>query len=348
MGGERLRSMLAGLRTDLDRLAVQVRRSGADRDRLERLSELRRASDRALSESLALVTGALAREFGLDRGRCAEADRFIALLARRLDRRLARPTVPAEQEYLHRAADVIRRRTPDYGIWDLPVMAHEFAHVLVNGLLSYDAVDDLQRRRVAELLEGRPTEVRRQAEELFCDVFACFAVGPAYACCLVMHRLDPSAAAGNDPRRSHPSDAARVHACLRTLRRMNTNGPSAGWFGTTLWRLDRAWSAMQADADPTARLDEDQRAALDVELVEIWAVLEGALDAVRFPAGNGVDRIMDDLDAGRAPRPGHGAIDLLNAAWVSRMQTWSSGASIADDELAAMVARSFEAAGSPS
>ena len=111
-------------------------------DRLKNLAKLTKATDLVVREAFALAAGVLARSQGLDGGACAEADSLIAELAAVVDNRLARPTVPGEAESVHRAADVIRRRLPDHGVWDLPVMAHEFGHVLTAHLKLYDPVQD--------------------------------------------------------------------------------------------------------------------------------------------------------------------------------------------------------------
>lgn len=329
MGGERLRALLSSVSSDLDGLAAAVRRHGVDEPRLAKLRDLHVASDRVLSELLAMAVGALAREFAMDNGGCEEADRFIRQMAGRIDRRLARPTVPASQEYVHRAADVVRRRIPDHGLWDLPVMAHEFGHVVVTGLQPYDAIGDQLRRPAEDWLRGRVGMARRRAEELFCDMFATFATGPAYACCLVLHRMDPASPATPEIDSTHPSDAQRVHACLRTLHRMGRGGPE-GWYEETVWHLERAWTALQRAAPESARLADTQLAEVNTDVAACWAILVQDLAAVRLPSATHVDDLVDELKTGVPADPGFSAVDVLNAAWVERLEAWSAGGPLAD------------------
>lgn len=326
IAGDRIRALLTDMRQQWRKLAHDVTRAGVTRSRLCRMAKLQGATDRVVSECLALTLGALARAAAADLGACEEADRFIVEMAGRIDRRFARPTVPAGQEYLHRAADVVRRRTPDHGLWDLPVMAHEFGHVVASGLQAYDAVHDTVQRPVESWLQRFTGQQRQQATELFCDVFATYALGPSYPCTLVLDRLDPTARAVAAPDATHPGDASRVFACCWTLRRMD-DAQTASAYGLYLKPLEAAWQAMQQDADQEAVLDEQAQGRLRTELAACWATLEETLGSARYEWSPSVRDLVEVLELRKAEPSldGYTSADVLNAMWLVRLEALSGG-----------------------
>jgi len=331
LAGDRIRALLTDAQQELKKLARDVTRSGVTSPRLTTMANLQTATDRVLSEYLALALGAMARAANADLGACDEADRFIQELAGRIDRRFARPTVPGDHEHLHRAADVVRRRVPDHGLWDLPVMAHEFGHVVVSGLQAYDAVHDTIRRPVEPWLQRFTGPQRQQATELFCDVFATYALGPSYPCTLVLHRLDPTASAVAEQTSTHPGDASRVYACLWTLRKMQDG--QKGPYSRFLGRLSAAWQALQDGAEQRARVDKQAERALISDLSACWVTLEKNLGSVRYEWSASVRDLVGVLEGGKTvPDSGdYSSADVLNAAWFVRLDAWSSGSHLRDE-----------------
>lgn len=253
--GARLCGAVASNDRKLKDLAQSIRRDGANANRLEKLENLRRAVDRVVRESYALATGAVLRAEHLDGGACDVAERLIADLAALVDERLARPVVPADSEFLHRATDVVRRRLPDYGLWDLPVMAHELGH-LVTDLKVYDAEYELRLGVDESLRGGWPGCSTAQGEELFCDVFATFALGPSYPCALLLHRLDPTAPADTaDPNATHPPDAVRAMAVLEALRQLDACATSRCRPRRMATQLENIWAELSGRPTATAAGD---------------------------------------------------------------------------------------------
>ncbi len=327
VAGDRLRALIGDVYARLDKLEREIRCRGVNQQRLEKVPELQQATDRVTSECLALAVGALARHFQVDAGACEEADLLIRELAGHIDRRFVRPTVPGEAELLHRAADVIRRRVPDNGLWDLPIMAHEFGHVVASGLQAYDAVGDQVRRPVETFLAQFVGFERQRTTELFCDVFATFALGPSYPCALVLDRLNPAATAVAGESATHPSDAARVHACLCTLQEMQDPTWIAAPYEKVVWQLETAWRELQRDAPDDARMTDDARGALKAKLAGCLVALRENLSTVGYQWSGRVRDLVDALKNGRAaPEPAdYSAPDVLNAAWMVRLDTWSDG-----------------------
>lgn len=296
-------------------------RKRVTKTRLENLAKLTKATDRVVREAFALAAGVLARSQGLDGGACAEADSLIAELAGVVDARLARPTVPGETEFLNRAADVIRRRLPDHGVWDLPVMAHEFGHVLAAHLKLYDPVEDKILDLGQAVLGGWPDCAGVQGEELFCDLLATYAMGPSYACAMLLHRLNPIAATAPDPGSTHPPDAVRAAVVLGVLTLLTKGEPDDSRYRTTCDHLGVAWRELQQLAPETA-LTPEQSDGVMTQVRLVLNFLSQQLKPLRYewPSAE-IRELAEALKANRAPNVGddYRIRDVLNAAWRLRV-----------------------------
>ena len=178
------------------------------------LAELERLTQLLASETLAVVGGISIRGTGLDPGADDLPEALLAAVARKMALGYEFITVPSGSEFIDVMSDVIRVRYPGTGVWDLPVVLHEFGHFLVDHLPrsaepSVSAI--IERERAASPKRGY------FAEELWADTFATYAGGPAYAFS-AMIRLDVVSAAEDDPP-SHPSAMKRVAAIQFTLDR---------------------------------------------------------------------------------------------------------------------------------
>lgn len=307
---------------DLEKLADRTRTRGVTQNRLENLANQATATDRVVREAFALAAGVLARSQGLDGGACAEADSLIAELADVVDHSLARPTVPGDTEFLHRAADVIRRRLPDHGVWDLPVMAHEFGHVLAKHLHVYDPANDQVLELGEDVLGGWPECSPIQAEELFCDLLACYATGPSYACTLLVHRLNPVATAAPDKTVPHPPDAVRAAVVLHTLTLLTRSERSDGRYRMTCDRLRATWRQLQLLAPAEARLTSEQEESLMRQVRDVLDFLGHRLKPLRYDWPRaGIRELTDALKGVRSLDASHDyrIRDVLNAAWLLRL-----------------------------
>jgi len=307
---------------ELAKLADRTRTRGVTLNRIEQVTKETGATDRVVREAFALAAGVLARSQGLDGGACAEADSLIAELADIVDSSLARPTIPGDTEFLHRADDVIRRRLPDHGVWDLPVMAHEFGHVLSKHLHLYDPGDDRVVELDEEVLAGWPECSASQAEELFCDLLACYALGPSYACALLVHRLDPAASAATSPGATHPPDAVRAAVALGTLALMTKGEPGNGRYRMTCDRIGAVWRELQELAPPEARLTPEREQDVRRQVGVVFDFLSHRIKPLRYDWRNGeIRELANALKTSELPDASHRyrIRDVLNAAWMLRL-----------------------------
>jgi hypothetical protein len=88
-----------------------------------------------------------------------------------------------------------------------------------------------------------------------------------------------------------------------------------------------AWESMQAKASPGARLTDDIRAALDLQLAGCWTAVTANLGSLAYQWSWSIQDLVSYLTALEAPEmPGHfSPADALNAAWLVRLGAWSGG-----------------------
>jgi hypothetical protein len=232
--------------------------------------------------------------------------------------------MPGDDEAVHRATDVIHRRVPDHGLWDLPVMAHEFGHVAAAGLASWDARGNQVLRPVDSWLDQFHGQQRSQATELFCDVFATYSMGPSYLCALVFHRLSPVADAQAASADSHPGDPSRVYACQWTLHRMRGSEVELHPFDRPCILARTAWESMQATAPRSAQLTKEMQADLNTQLVGCWVAVTTNLSSLAYEWSWIIRDLVSYLEEPVAPDmpDGFSPADALNAAWLVRLSTW--------------------------
>lgn len=314
---------------------ARARRLAEDVDRGLPLPEcwaaLRQAQGAALPlfrEGLRFIQGAMARASGLDGGLCRVADALLHDLSVRAVLHWDGFTVLDEGEFFGELAKIVRLRFPDASVWDLPVAAHEFGHFVAQEL-RVQRGDGTYRYPVQELLarESPGSHAWWALQEHFADAFATFAVGPAYAAACLLLRFDPSRASEPPaPGSRHPAASARAATILHVLREMDrAEGKLVPAYGPIVRRLEEAWRASEASARdgsgapaaaPAGQADADR----------LYEVLRVSLAGVRYDGWPRVASLAADLagdaDLARPARvePSHRIADVLNAAWLWRVE----------------------------
>ena len=185
-------------------------------------------------ECLAFSLGDILRapETGLDGGLCAVADVLLDDLSHKSRIRWRRLTVVSEREYYQNLAQIIRLRYPATTAWDLPVAAHEFGHFAGPNYWTEDKPPRCPfRDYLSQALKTDPSEQStNHINEYFADLFAVWALGPAYGCTCILGRFNPSGYPFADGY-THPGDGHRAHAILWALKQMDAeNRKSARTF----------------------------------------------------------------------------------------------------------------------
>jgi hypothetical protein len=210
---------------------------------------------------------------------------------------------------------IIRVRFPPGGIWDVPVVAHEFGHFAAYRFTLRDRGERSQP--MTEFVRQYLTKVndltaqkrwRRWLFEFYADAFGVYTLGPSFAASALLSRFDVAGA--NQSSDEHPSYAARASLILRMLERMDER------FGDMHRQLADLWQEMLASAGVTACKDEEFNATAQLEAVPRTSAPEARYDSwsvadldLRFAVEN----------PARPPRKPFSVRDLLNAAWRARL-----------------------------
>jgi hypothetical protein len=228
-------------------------------------------------------------------------------------------SVPAEAEYVAGAAEVIRVRVPDDGVWSLPLVLHEYGHVRGTRL---GRMKQLDRHRTDEVfplarhLRDLDVEQPRRwyhRQELFADAFATYIGGPALLAACVCLRFDPGAA--DDESLTHPSANRRVGFMVDILRRLVQAGAPA-----LVYRIDALagqWSDIAGrPVEQVVVAPDDARFGSFC-----WLLLNETLPECRQSGLTRADALALWLRKanGECPVTEYSVIDVLNAAWIARL-----------------------------
>lgn len=278
-------------------------------------------------ECLAFMEGALSRSAGLDQGLCLIADALLDDLSRRADIPWQRFTILAEGEFLADMAEIIRLRFPELSIWNLPVAAHEFGH-FVGPKLEEKRADGISRHPFQDILERErliDPQYWHYLHEYFGDLFATYALGPAYACTCLLLRFDPRTA--HQDGRAHPASAKRAYWVLKVLEKMDeAEGVLTPPYQATIKRLRHVWLQTLKSVGQSADLDPAAIVQLDAWLQELYLLVNDQVPGVRYDGWLRSQRLVAELDTDRDSSPDlrdeDRLSDVLNAAWQCRLQHW--------------------------
>lgn len=231
--------LIAERQGELNRLRKQIESGSALGDAWSSFQITNQDCESLVKECLDFIQGALARSAGIDFGLCRIADAMLMEIGHRSDISWTRFTILAVGEFFHDIAEIIRLRFPDSTIWNLPVACHELGHFAEQnvseryyGQTSYPIKQIMEQERLND-----PTSIPF-LRELFADLFATYALGPAYACTCIMLRFDPTQAQVDGA--DHPSSAKRVYFILKALDTMDKSEVTRP-YRTTIETLSELW-----------------------------------------------------------------------------------------------------------
>jgi hypothetical protein len=265
-------------------------------------------------EALLYVEGAAAIAAGMDDGICRMSDELLDEISHATGVVWTGTCIPAIREETSQRTWIISIRYPDYRLWWLPIAVHELGHAATGTLR-----DRTGKYPIPDLLAGdwvpngqkRPPFLSEPAAvELFADLFATFALGPAYPAAMLWRAVPTEAwgARGAD----HPGWALRMQLCLTTLRERQVDGAA---------QIGRQWEAVLA-----ASGIDTERAAIAGPLEQFRERLADELDAVApgggFKTMSDAVRLAEILNEQRTERADERLVDrrtIVNAAWITRI-----------------------------
>jgi hypothetical protein len=276
-----------------------------------------------LAEYVDFLAGLALRAAGLDQGICQTADELVRRWEKDLGVSWKSLTIPSYREAESMTpARLIRLGFPEWTIWALPLIAHEFGHVVI---ASTTPLANLIRSN------GVSARDRRHRQELAADAVATYAMGPAYACAAILLRFNPIGAYVSQG--NQPAVARRAAVILAILERMDKKD-KMGAYEPIINLLRTEWDTALAQAHsdvPTETRDRDSAAFAKWLAVEIawvdtfWISLhDNKRPVYSSDAWTTIDHWTGPLRDGNVegidPGPGYGLIDVLNAAWLSRIR----------------------------
>ncbi|MEY2488204.1 MAG: hypothetical protein QOC70_146 [Verrucomicrobiota bacterium] len=315
----------------------RITKNQSSADSWNRLQTYEEEGSMLFGECLAFLQAARARGHDVDADLCEIADALLDELAGGLTNiDWKRFTVLATEEFFLDLAQIIRVRFPCSGIWDLPVSAHEFGHFVAGRLnvtragshsLPFQEYKEGFRKQYA----NRGGEWMFYLEEYFADVFATFALGPAYLCTCLLLRFDPASAHSENDKR-HPSYAKRAHAILQTLRRMSLEKDAQG-LKTAADALGELWNQTLTSAGQSLTVPEEDVVAGLVS--SFYEMLKSGAPLARFNRWENAKKQCPWVAKGELPAEVQATdlkiSDLLNAAWLCRLKPDADPRALSDN-----------------
>jgi len=258
-------------------------------------------------------------------------------------------TVPAPEEALKQTlARIIRLRFPEWTIWTLPFTAHEYGHVVaheredLHRLVREEAGRVVAQGAVGGDVAARALRADYHAHEFFADAFATYTMGPAYACAAIRLRFDPLTAYEDGA--EHPGYAKRAAIVFGILRRMDEEAGMPAPYSDVRTMLEKDWGDMLACANPS--IAAPNLADLDVLANTFWGGFKKVLrSTAQYPArgeeeGWAVAQQWEQVWRQRLQTPPLPELDLkptsklrdvLNAAWLCRLDGGASSVTLIAD-----------------
>jgi hypothetical protein len=280
--------------------------------------------DDATEAIRALLGGLALRANGIGERVCAVADALVRELAAEAGVAWHGVTVPGVEDRVNARIGVIEVRFPAMDFWALPAVVHEVGHLIARAPrlgVRQDATNGV--RQVVD--DG---VLSSQREELFCDFYATYVMGPAFPAHLVFEGLDPTSAdpAGLllDPDRTtatHPTPDKRVRVMLHALALLDK---VAGTFRAShvevRGRLEREWADRERRAGTAGPSHPDTEATV-VHLVGRFRAAAGADFGNRFATPMAARALADALRTGAIPDISAAirVLDVVAAAWQARL-----------------------------
>ncbi|OAR23250.1 hypothetical protein A8W25_27515 [Streptomyces sp. ERV7] len=293
-------------------------------------SEIEGLSGEVFRECLELLGGLVFREKELDERICVFADALLKECAISVGM-IPTLVIPSPDRVppldSRRIAHI---RYPEWDVWALPLVVHEFGRVAIAESVQ---ANDFARKTASDLhahLAAGPDvaleAVEQRVRMLLADAFATFTHGPAYACALMLLRLDVVA----PTLESRALVRQRADMVMGIIEALDTHRLIHAHLGQ---ELARCWEQAIASlphapaeaADPLGSLTLDPMAVFD-KLKKVfhpgsdytaqdWTTATGW-------GGKWIDQLTEGVEVPRPGdvRPTHRLRDALNAAWYVRLQ----------------------------
>src|SRR5215207_8321091 len=297
-----VRVQLADIRDARDMLAEADKQDEETRKQTlvtvwKKYANIFKASEEVFSECHEFVGGLIFREKELDDSICEIADELIHSCAT-IASKVPTITVPTARESLRKTLGrIVRLRYPDWSIWTLPMVAHEYGHVVddetpplkefIKQVAAEWVAQDKPDDRDAEALMNRHVS---HIEEFMADTFAVYTMGPAYAFAAMELRLNPANLASETG--DLPGDVKRAYVVRRMLELMNGSESGNSWhpYTNVITYLKGNWDDASRRAWTKGPLADADLSRLENVTLRLWDIFNKAISGPLYPSMYSPDR----------------------------------------------------------
>lgn len=317
-------------RDELTRLQKSLSTTGANAYFSQQLHRHRSLCENLFEECRGFLGGAMLRNATKDNDVCDLADALLTGLSDKTRSAWPGVTLLVQEHFFTEVTGLIGLPFPDYGIWNLPIAVHELGHFIgpriPDGMGNFPFQDLLQQNGSADTngqsSSGRNHELSHR-RELFSDLFAVYATGPAYACSCILIRFDPQDNAAREDGETHPSHSKRVHFMLRGLEEINKTIDGMP-YQRIIATLRAFWESSMKLAGDEPGLDVSKIPALTSELLTLYPLLTKFVPSAQYGGWNRAVEMSREFPLALKPaailKPTDEISDVLNAAWLWRLQ----------------------------
>jgi hypothetical protein len=242
--------------------------------------------------------------------------------------------------------DVIQIRYPLSTVWDIPIAVHEFGHFLSRRIqqqaggsmclpleIQKAAVVEQKQATQAQASTHQAIDWQVYMDELFADILAAYAIGPAFAFSAVGLRFDPLTSTVHLDGK-HPPYADRTFAILETLRRLKGAKTE---LDAPINLVESFWATACRTAKKSAQPSEADQQWISTQVSSVVGTVNAAEPDFAFTGWGRAQEISTSLRQTSPPAPQDLPIaDVLNAAWIVRFRPGSNPKMIHRNSIALM------------
>lgn len=347
----RFDTLIENYKSDLQRMQVLLEGPLAHNENLsgtwDSFQNTQRKCQALFGESLAFLEGSLLRKVGLDLGMCELADSLLGELSSMTDGSYRRFTIPACGEFLSNMTDIIRVRfpeQPEFGIWNLPITAHEYGHFLAekDSEISQNLFKQIIEQESENFRDGREKNeieqiyIKDRLHECFADIFATYSLGPAFASTCILLNFLPETELCDKTHLQHPSNHERVYLILKTLGEMkefDNNLKLQKYIPLRLInKLKNTWEKLLETSGYFTRLSDLTVKKLNNRFENFYLLLNRKFPLVRYTKENWNRTISLALYIPKVQQEDINSLlteqdtlaTVLNAGWLCQLSNWGN------------------------
>jgi hypothetical protein len=326
---QRLLNVCSVREVDLNTFARELIESGTVTDHWTRFAAIARQCRALAADCLALEQSIHLRANKTALAVCAAADRLCEEFSKKIKSPRPHYAVISEAEHFGADASTIHLSYTRLDLWNLNRAVHEFGHLWAEE--SASGPGGAQTAFIAAT--GNHWE-KALAKEFFADLVATFLTGPAYACSCLLLDFNPADRLKTE---THPTPDERAHCILMALDLLARNSDefTRQQMIVLAVELGKFWTAARSDGGAVGPIS----CAMELESAVDIAVkrLDREIPNAKCRSLSRANAVVNSLgNAGERPAQA-GNVDILNGAWLRRLDEPGKAFMIGNTALAMLI-----------